>query len=97
VWHELVAQGIGGRSVAEAKRRISHREFISWLKYRKKHGTFDMGYRIDRAAAIICSALAHGKVAPEKFMPRYEEDEVKESFNTVFAGLKSKAKPKKVK
>jgi len=56
-----------------------------------------MGYRIDRAAAIICSALAHGKVAPEKFMPRYEEDEVKESFNTVFAGLKSKAKPKKVK
>ena len=96
MWHELVAAGIGGKSVAEAKRRISQREFVRWLMYRKKHGTFDMGYRIDRAAAIICSTVAQGKVAPDKFMPRYEEDEVKESFSNVFAGLKSKAKKVKV-
>lgn len=54
-----------------------------------------MGYRIDRAAAIICSALAQGKVAPENFMPRYGgEEESETSFTSVLAGLKSTAKPK---
>lgn len=98
MWHELVAAGIGGRSVAEAKRRISQREFIAWLKYRKKHGTLDMGYRIDRAASIICAVLAQGKVAPEKFMPKFDDDEQAETqvqFASVLAGLKSRAKPKK--
>lgn len=54
-----------------------------------------MGYRIDRAASIICAVLAQGKVAPEKFMPKFdEESENKAQFTSVLAGLKSTAKPK---
>lgn len=55
-----------------------------------------MGYRIDRAASIICAVLAQGKVAPEKFMPKFDdESEQQAQFTTVLAGLKSTAKPKK--
>lgn len=54
-----------------------------------------MGYRIDRAASIICAVMAQGKVPPEKFMPKYDEEaEQQAQFTTVLAGLKSKAKPK---
>ena len=54
-----------------------------------------MGYRIDRAASIICAVLAQGKVAPDKFMPKFDEEEEQQAqFTAVLVGLKSKAKPK---
>jgi hypothetical protein len=70
---------------------MSQREFASWLKYRRKVGSLDMAYRMDKQTALICSVLTHGKVEPEKFMPRYEED-APASFDGVFAMLKSKTK-----
>ena len=75
---------------------MSQREFASWLKYRRKVGSLDMAYRMDKQTALICSVLTHGKVEPEKFMPRYEEDEPA-SFDGVFAMLKSKTKTKQRK
>lgn len=30
--------GIGGRTIAEAKSRLSYREFLSWCKFRDKRG-----------------------------------------------------------
>lgn len=78
--------------MAEAKRRMSQREFSSWLKYRRKVGSLDMAYRMDKQTALICSVLTHGKVEPEKFMPRYEVEEEIASFDGVFAMLKSKTK-----
>lgn len=54
-----------------------------------------MGYRIDRAASIICAVLAQGKISPDKFMPKFDEEEENQAqFATVLAGLKSTAKPK---
>lgn len=54
-----------------------------------------MGYRIDRAASIICAVLAQGKVAPDKFMPKFDEEEEQQAqFTAVLVGLKSKSKPK---
>lgn len=74
---------------------MSQREFYSWLKYRRKVGSLDMGYRLDKATALLCYVVAQGKVDPEKFMPSYDEqEEAKTNFGAVFAGLKSKAKPK---
>lgn len=39
VWHELVLCGVGGKSVAEAKRNITFPEFRSWCEFIKKNGT----------------------------------------------------------
>lgn len=68
--------GIGGRTVAEAKRRISHVEFRSWLAYLRKHGSLHTGHRIDLGVARLCSVLGtQGKMPPTDFMPEYEQED----------------------
>lgn len=68
--------GIGGRTVAEAKRRMSHVEFLDWLAFFRKKGSLHFGHRLDLAIARLISALAtHGKMPPSDFMPQYEEEE----------------------
>lgn len=68
--------GIGGRTVAEAKRRMSHVEFLAWLAFFRKKGSLHFGHRLDLAVARLCSILgAHGKLPPSDFMPQYEEEE----------------------
>ena len=53
IWAELVLNGIGGRTIAEAKRTISHREFIFWKQYRAIRGGFNFGLRLDEALADL--------------------------------------------
>lgn len=67
--------GVGGWTIAEAKRRMSHVEFLSWLAYLRKHGSLHQGYRTDMAVARLCSVMAHGKIPPSDFMPEYEQEE----------------------
>ena len=43
--------GVGGRTVAEAQRRLSYAEFVDWCRYRDQFGSMHMGMRIDRAVA----------------------------------------------
>lgn len=50
-WHELVSCGIGGRTVAEAKCRMSYAEFLNWCEYRNRQGSLHLGMRIDRAVS----------------------------------------------
>ncbi len=59
LWCELVLNGIGGRTIAEAQERISFTEFHKWLAYRQKRGSFHMGMRMERAGALIASFLAN--------------------------------------
>lgn len=50
--------GIGGRTVAEAKARVSCVEFQAWLDYREKHGPLDCARRIEHAAALIAQTVS---------------------------------------
>lgn len=43
--------GIGGKTIAEAKERISYPEFLEWVAFRKKHGPLCMQLRVERLAA----------------------------------------------
>jgi len=47
-----VLNGIGGRSIAEAMRTLSYAEVLSWMAYRKKRGSLNLGLRGDRQVAL---------------------------------------------
>ncbi|HHQ2782015.1 TPA: phage tail assembly protein T [Pseudomonas aeruginosa] len=69
--------GIGGRTIAEAKSRLSYREFMSWCRFRDKRGSLHLGMRIERGTALLSAlyANAHSK-EPYKiydFMPHEDE------------------------
>lgn len=79
-WAELVINGIGGRTIAEAKRAISHREFIFWRKYRTIRGSFNFGLRLDEALADLkyMYAKVEGFRVEDKydFLPHHDAPEI---------------------
>ena len=82
MWHELVSHGIGGRTVAEAKARMSHEEWLSWLAYLRKYGSLNDGLRNDVAVARLCLMVNRalgGKAELKDFIPVYEEEEPQEA------------------
>ncbi|EEP9257290.1 phage tail protein [Salmonella enterica] len=59
MWCELVLNGIGGRTIAEAKERLSFLEFQQWLQYRHKYGNLNPMMRTEWGAALVSSVLAN--------------------------------------
>lgn len=51
--------GIGGATIAEAKRRMSMAEVGIWAAYREKYGSLDIGHRLERAQAMATTILAN--------------------------------------
>ncbi|PKH20234.1 phage tail protein [Enterobacterales bacterium CwR94] len=69
MWCELVLNGIGGRTVAEAKERLSLSEFQMWVEYRNKCGSFNEGMRTEWGAALVSSMIGNVNRDPEKSEP----------------------------
>ena len=70
--------GIGGRTISEAKERISRVEFESWMAYIARHGSLNLGLRIEDAAALIAYIThrsAGGTLDHDQFLPVREVDE----------------------
>ncbi|RTO57294.1 phage tail protein [Enterobacter cloacae] len=59
MWCELVLNGIGARTIAEAKERLSFREFQQWVQYRQKYGNLNPMMRTEWGAALVSSVLAN--------------------------------------
>jgi hypothetical protein len=71
-----VLNGIGGKTIDEAKMRISHPEFLSWVSYREKYGTLNSGMRTEWLMARLSlqiSGIVGGKHEFADFM-RYGND-----------------------
>lgn len=51
--------GIGGTTIAEAQDTLDWDEFLLWAAYRAKRGSLNTGYRVEVAAARICSVYAN--------------------------------------
>jgi hypothetical protein len=93
VWHELVLHGIGGRTVEEARERMSHTEFVRWCSYIRKHGTLNVGLRVEMAAALVShvvSAVNGNKTRIQDFLPKREPQQA--SIQDVFKMIKSTKK-----
>lgn len=50
--------GIGGRTVAQAKRNISWGEFQDWMAYRKAHGPLVLHQRMEDGLALVAHTVA---------------------------------------
>lgn len=90
--------GIGGRTVAEAKTRVSFHEFRSWVAYQNSRGSLNQGMRIDRAvgraAAFFGNSMSKGKRLTAVDFSPYDaepEDDGDCSIQEAFAFLTSRA------
>lgn len=68
--------GVGGRTVAEAKARMTFDEAQRWAAYRQKRGTLHVGMRLEHGFALIAMSINHalgGKATMHDFMPHVDE------------------------
>ena len=83
--------GVGGRTIDEAKRNMSHAEFMDWIMYRNKRGSLFAGRRIETAIAsgMALYANAHSKnggydmydFAPHEVEPEWTLDRAKKEWS----------------
>lgn len=71
--------GVGGRTIAEAKQRMSYAEFRQWRAYRELRGSFNLGQRVEFGSALLASLYASrrgGEVASlYDFAPHHDKPE----------------------
>jgi hypothetical protein len=91
-----VLNGIGGRTIAEAKERMSYAEAQDWAEYIERRGSINLGKRMEYGFALVgmlISRATGGKATMKDFMPHsnavsdYENEEVA-SPSTVLAFFK---------
>lgn len=85
--------GVGGRTIEEAKERLTYDEYLRWVEYRRMRGSFNVGMRIEECSALVAQQVnnsAGGKAKIGDFMPHKDEEFAK--LTDVFAMLKIKAK-----
>jgi hypothetical protein len=71
-WHELVLSGVGGRTIEEAKERMSYAEALDWAAYMRKRGPLNVGMRIEVGFAMLAVKIDRalgGKMTLNDFMP----------------------------
>lgn len=93
VWHELVLAGVGGRTIEEAKERMSFAEFNQWMKYRRLRGSFFVGNRLESGFALIAWMIHRafgGTKEMSAFMPHWHRPE--QSIEDVMKILKGAKK-----
>ena len=77
---ELVSCGIGGSTIAEARRNLSNTELQTWKAFRQKRGSLFVGRRIEQAIGNLMATYLSSKgakdVKAQSFMPH--EDQPKE-------------------
>lgn len=61
--------GVGGRTVAEAKASVSYAEFLEWCKFRSMYGSLHIGMRVDRAVSRAMAAHFNTMSKGKKFKP----------------------------
>lgn len=68
--------GVGGRTIAEAKENMTHKEALQWADYISKTGSLNTGRRIDRGFAMLTTWLLRvngSKAEIEDFLPYHEK------------------------
>lgn len=58
MWFELVSAGVGGRTVAEARERLTYSEALQWGQYIAQRGTLNQGMRMEVHTAQLMALVA---------------------------------------
>lgn len=86
--------GVGGRTVAEAKRRLSHREALAWREYVGRRGSLNTGRRVEYGVALLAmqqNRINGGKARLQDFLLHEREPEPVASIQGLQALLQSKS------
>lgn len=68
--------GIGGRTIAEAKERMTYDELLSWSEYIRLRGSLNVGNRLEYGFALIAMMINRacgGKTDMSDYMPHFEK------------------------
>lgn len=91
--------GVGGRTVADAKERLTYQEALRWMAYVKKRGRPNIGLRVEEMGAYIVQAIYRaqgGKCDAESFMPHVvAADDGEASIDDLMGVLKASSKTNK--
>lgn len=63
---------MGGRTIAEAKERLSYQETLAWEQYLVRHGSLHLGRRLEASSATVAwqvHRLGGGTAELADFMP----------------------------
>ena len=74
----MVLHGVGGRTIAEAQRRMTYAEAMQWFKYIEKRGSLNVGLRVEAVIAGLRTQINRalgGKARPIEFMPYWDDPE----------------------
>ncbi|WP_252718009.1 hypothetical protein [Acinetobacter soli] len=77
----MVLNGIGGKTIAEAKSNMTLSEAILWRSYLIKRGSLNVGRRIEQAIGNLMAFYHNGKVKehyrmnPLELMPHEDQPE----------------------
>jgi hypothetical protein len=87
-----VLNGVGGRTIEEAKERLSYVEAQQWAAYMQRRGSLNVGTRLEWGFALIAAAINNGlggNATQRQFMPH--ADEAEGSLGDVMKLLSGKA------
>jgi hypothetical protein len=73
-----VLHGIGGRTIAEAKRRLTYVEALQWVEYMRRRGSLNVGQRVEAAIAVLSTQVNRalgGKAEFADFAPHWDQPE----------------------
>jgi hypothetical protein len=92
----LVLAGVGGKTIAEAKERLSVSEAEDWMEYVSRFGSLDIRMRLEHEFARILATLLNlfstsKNVKPTDLMPHYEAPE--QSIEEFVAALGGSLRP----
>lgn len=62
--------GIGGATISEAKERMAQDELQTWVQYRRKHGTLNLGLRIEQGAGLNAYFANGGRGKMADYLPQ---------------------------
>ena len=81
--------GVGGRSVAEAKERLSFDEALAWQEYMHKRGSLHVGMRLEYGFALIARIINHalgGHATMRDYMPHSDQPDSLMEIMKVLSG-----------
>jgi hypothetical protein len=71
--------GIGGRTIAEAKQNMTYTEARHWAQYMRRRGGLNIAERVEQSAALLCATAAqlmgNKKAKVDDFLPNRESDD----------------------
>lgn len=84
MWHELVLNGIGGKTIEQAKQNLTPAEVSSWVQYMNEYGSINTGRRLEWGFALLAMQINNalgGHKSQTDFMPYFRQDESEISLN----------------